>query len=366
MGAAALLGVASALAAAVPRRAAAADEVEAVRFAYEAPAACPDAEGFVEEVRARTTRFRIVQSGSGLRSFEVRIAVETNGITGTVRVVDGTGVVSARTVEGAQCEDVAKTLAFVTAISIDPKALPGHDAPPATTTSTPPPGPENETEVPAPPSSASLAPPASTPGPLPRPTIATAAPQEAVALQAAPSPAAQTWHATVGVGASAQGLGAPGALFGETAFVGLALDTQSIWSPELRIGAAQTSSGTLGADPGSVSLAWIVARADACPLRWPAQGRLAARPCLTADVGALSASASDGVQHAQSVVRPWGTLGARALVEWEPVGPLFIGAEVSLSAALQRDQFYVAPTPTVYQAPVVLPAGTLELGVRFP
>ncbi len=41
----------------------------------------------------------------------------------------------------------------------------------------------------------------------------------------------------------------------------------------------------------------------------------------TADVGVVSASAVQ-VQHAQSHVRPWETLGALALVEWEPLAPL--------------------------------------------
>jgi hypothetical protein len=72
------------------------------------------------------------------------------------------------------------------------------------------------------------------------------------------------------------------------------------------------------------------------------------------------------VQHAQSPVRPWGTLGGLALAEWEPFRPLFVGAELSLSAPLQRDQFYVAPAPTVYQAPALVPAGAIELGVQFP
>jgi hypothetical protein len=350
----ALLLAASGVAAAVPGRASA-EDVEAVRFAYDAPPACPDAEAFVKEVRARTTRFRVVESGTGLRSFEVHIVGAPSRFRGTVRVVDGTGVASARTVDGAQCDDVAKTLAFVTAISIDPKALPAHDAPGS------PPSAEQAQGTPAPPP-ASAAPPASAGVPASQPAIATAAPQEALAQ---PPPAPAAWHVALGVGAFAQGLAAPGPVVGEAAFVGVAWDAQQVWSPELRIGVAQASSSALDANPGSVSLAWIVARADACPVRWPPRGPFAARPCLTADVGALSASAA-GVQHAQSPVRPWGTLGALALAEWEPIRPLLVGAEVSLSAPVQRDQFYVQPTSAVYQAPAVVPAGALELGVRFP
>jgi hypothetical protein len=369
-----VLFVTSGLAVGVPGRASAGD-VEPVQFAYSAPSTCPDAEAFVKEVRARTARFRIIEGGPGLRSFEVRIAAAPNGFTGMLRVVDRTGAVSARSVERPQCDDVAKTLALVTAISIDPEAASGSDAPASatSTSATPSADPASATLAAAPlattpPSSPSSPSPANANPPLPRATIATAAPQEAVAQQAAsPAPPPRSWQATVGVGAFAQGLAAPGAVVGEAAFAGLALEGPSVWSPELRIGAAQASSGSIAASPGSLNLAWIVARVDACPLRWPARGPLAVRPCLTADVGALSASVIH-VPTPQSPVRPWGTLGALALGEWEPAGPLFLAAELSLSTPLQRDQFYVGPqpAPTVYQAPLFVPAGALEMGVRFP
>lgn len=87
---------------------------------------------------------------------------------------------------------------------------------------------------------------------------------------------------------------------------------------------------------------------------------------MTADVGAVSASAS-GIPNAQSHVRPWGTVGLLALGEWLPPGPLFLDAELSLSAALQRDQFrVVAPVQTVYQAPFLVPGAALDVGVHFP
>jgi hypothetical protein len=138
-----------------------------------------------------------------------------------------------------------------------------------------------------------------------------------------------------------------------------------VWSPELRLGPAVAWSGDLLASPASATLAWLVGRADACPLRWPASGSFAARPCVTADVGAVSASAT-GVPHPQSHVRPWGTVGLLALAEWWPAGPIFLDAQVSLSAALQRDQFYIAPTPVVYQAPSLVPGAALDVGVHFP
>ncbi|HEX8791042.1 MAG TPA: hypothetical protein VF765_08810 [Polyangiaceae bacterium] len=356
---------ACAVAAVVPGLASAGD-VEPVLFRYDAPATCPDAEAFVKEVRARTARFQIVQSGEGLRSFEVRVGGTDGRFSGTVRVVDARGALSSRTVDGERCDDVAKALALVTAISIDPKALAAPSltaAPAGETTATPTSPAQPPAPAPAPPAAAPSA--AEPPPPRPpesRPTIATAASQEASTQQvAAPSRPS----VTVGLGAFAQSLLAPGPVAGAAAFVGIAFDTGRLWSPELRLGPAVAWSGDLLVSPASATLTWIVARADACPLRWPASGPFAARPCVTADVGAVSVSAS-GIPNAQSKVRPWGTVGLLALAECWPSGPLFLDAELSLSAALQRDQFFVAPTPVVYQAPSLVPAGALNVGVHFP
>jgi len=54
------------------------------------------------------------------------------------------------------------------------------------------------------------------------------------------------------------------------------------------------------------------------------------------------------------------------LFEWALAGPLVLSLEGALSAPLVREQFFVAPVPNVYQAPVVVAGGDLGLGVRFP
>jgi len=345
---------------------ASAGDIEPVRFRYDAPATCPDAEAFVKEVRARTARFQIVESGADLRSFEIRIAGAANRFSGTVRVVNSMGAVSTRTVDGDRCEDVARALALVTAISIDPKALAEpsvSSTPPGDATTAPAPGVQGPAPAAAPPATPLATVPPPWKPPEGRPTIATAAPQEAVAQQIPTPP--RPWQLTFGLGAFAQSLSAPGPVVGGAAYVGIAFDTGRVWSPELRLGPAMAWSGDLNAGPGSASLAWIVARADACPLKWPASGPFAARPCVTADVGAVSASAVS-VPNPQSHVRPWESLGVLALAEWWPSGPLFLDAELSLSVALQRDEFFIAPQRDVYQAPLFVPGGALDVGVHFP
>ena len=357
----ALLFLASSFVLGAPCRAWA-DQAEAVRFTYVAPQVCPDAEAFVKEVHARTTRFQIVGFGDGLRSFEVVIAQAGNNFRGSVRVLDGGGAASLRTVDGSDCEDVGRTLALVTALSIDPKALSSEsDTSPPTVAAPPAPAPVASDARPTPPEPPPPSPPSAAP-------VVTQPARPPMDEKPAPRPTAQSsrgWRMDVVGGAYLQGVDAPSAVIGGAVLVGLTLGGEGALSPAFRIGVARASSGPIDANPGQATFAWTVGRAEICPVRWPARGAVDLRPCLAGDFGVVSASAT-GVSNPQSHARPWETVGALALAEWEPLAPLFVVAELSLETPLERDRFFVAPSPVVYQAPVFVPAGAIALGVRFP
>jgi hypothetical protein len=346
-----------ALAMAIASSDALAEEIEPLRFGYSAPPICPDGEAFVKDVHARTTRFEIVGAGDDLRSFSVRIVPQGGEFLGEMRVVDRRGQLTVRTVSAARCDEVASALAFITSISIDPKA----------SATPPPPAPPSSPSPPAPDPSTPSAPPSVEP-----PAVISPAPARADASvetpPVAPAPHGwrrNGWHLTAGVAASAQGLGAPSAVIGDSVFLGIAIDTNRLFSPEVRLAVTRASSGNLDAGPGHANLTWTVAHVEACPVRWPARGSLDFRPCAEGDLGALAA-VTVGVPRGQSRTRPWGALGGLARVEWVPFEPLVLGAEVSLSAPLVREVFFVAPTPAVYQAPAVVAEGGLALGMRFP
>jgi hypothetical protein len=169
----------------------------------------------------------------------------------------------------------------------------------------------------------------------------------------------------VGLGASAQSLAAPGAVFGDSLFLAFAADTDRVLSPEVRVEAARSSSGTLAAVQGSATLQWTVGRVELCPVRLPPRGPLDARPCLGGDAGIISASPV-GIPRSQSQARAWGSAGALVRVEWVPFEPLMLDAEFALSTPFAREHFYVAPTDVVYQAPLLVATGAIALGVRFP
>lgn len=332
---------------------AATDPPELVHIVYDAPSACPDVESFVKEVRARTPRFQLTDEPIDVRSFRIAIAAADARFAGEMRVVDREGKVTVRSVEGTSCDEVATTLAFVVALSIDPSALSAMPpkvagdgrAPPAPIVQ-PPPLPESTPALPSPPT-------ASVPG---APTT------EATAKTFA------QWRAIAGVAASLDALAAPGVVVGEAAFLGVTLDRRAVLSPVLRLGVARAESGAVGG-PGEASFTWTLARLELCPIRWPSEGPLVVRPCVRGDAGSLAASTSSSVHDAQSPVRPWGALGGLAALEWAPFKPLVVELDASLSLPLVREIFYIAPlapSSRIYQAPSWVPGGTLVLGVRFP
>jgi hypothetical protein len=333
---------------------AATDAPELVHVLYDAPGACPDVESFVKEVRARTSRFQLTDEPVEVRSFRIAIAAANARFVGEMRVVDREGKVAVRSVEGTSCDEVATTLAFVVALSIDPSALASR-----------PPGVEGDERAsprpivrpPPPPESNAV---------LPSPPIASV---PAPAREGATANTSTQWRATAGVAASLDALAAPGVVVGEAAFLGVTLDRHAVLSPVLRLGGARAESGAVDAGSGQASFTWTLARLELCPIRWPAEGPLAVRPCVRGDAGTLAASTSSSVHDAQSPVRPWRALGGLAALEWAPFKPLVVEAQASLSLPLVREIFYIAPfapSRSVYQAPSWVPGGTLVLAVRFP
>jgi hypothetical protein len=330
---------------------AASDEPELVHIRYDAPPVCPDIESFVKEVRARTSRFQLTDDSVEVRTFRIAITATQARFAGQMRVVDREGKVTLRSVEGTSCDEVVTTLAFVVALSLDPSAL----------SSMPPEAEEDEPAVPAPIVPAPAPPESATPPTTPP----TASSPRAANKEPAARPLAQ-WRALAGVAASVDALGAPGLVVGEAAFLGAVLDRHAVLSPVVRLGVARAETGALAAGAGHASFTWTVARLDLCPLRWPAEGLLAVRPCVRGDAGSLAASTSSSVHDAQSPARPWGALGGFAALEWAPLKPLTVEVEASLSCPLVRETFYIAPSPSVYQAPSWVPGGALVLGGRFP
>jgi hypothetical protein len=61
---------------------------EAVRLQYTAPAECPDATSFAEQVRERTARGRFAEPSELARTFNVRLVADARGFSGDVDFLD--------------------------------------------------------------------------------------------------------------------------------------------------------------------------------------------------------------------------------------------------------------------------------------
>src|SRR5262249_5601619 len=108
---------------------------------------------------------------------------------------------------------------------------------------------------------------------------------------------------------------------------------------------------------------WTALRADACPLELRASERFSARPCLTASIGALFASAV--IQHPENREVFWSTLGAGLQLSFRLTRALQLDAASGLDAPLVHDHFHFRPSTPVYEVPASMEYAALGFAVRF-
>ena len=100
-----------------------ADAREPIRIQYQAPAACPSASSFLDDVLARTPRARAAAAGELARVFQVNVVSRRGESFGEISVTRPSDSMPVRLSAVGKCENVLKTLAQFAAISIDPSAL---------------------------------------------------------------------------------------------------------------------------------------------------------------------------------------------------------------------------------------------------
>src|SRR5271170_628096 len=132
---------------AVPSRAV---EPEPVHFSYSAQPECPSEDEFLDAVARDGGLLDRVGSQLSARGFAVRLTTGERAV-GRLVVTGIDGREAARTIEGERCEDVARSLAVLVALSLDPK--------PTSPPSLPPPRPWGEPSGPADRSHVDLEPP---------------------------------------------------------------------------------------------------------------------------------------------------------------------------------------------------------------
>jgi hypothetical protein len=224
---------------------------ESVRFSYQAPASCPNEADFAGTVASDGGRLAPAE-GAEARSFQVDLVPggdRTGTVTGRLVVRDRDGHASTRTIHGARCEEVARSLAVLVSLALE--ADPAEAAPA-----------ESGSPSASPSSASSTTPPQTSAVPAPALDRATWPERDA---SPAPTDDAVPLPAGWRIGASAQGavwgLGS-GVGVGAAAYVDVVHDVPDLAAFALRIGAEADTT-----NPNAMGVSRRIIRLDACPWR---------------------------------------------------------------------------------------------------
>jgi hypothetical protein len=135
------------------------------------------------------------------------------------------------------------------------------------------------------------------------------------------------------------------------------------WLPALRVGATFSSLDVV-ASPARAAVTWRLVQVDACPWRAAFSTWWTLRPCASVEGGVLDISA-EGVADARSLSRPWVAAAARARSTWTPIDAVEVGVEAAVLFPLLRDDFKVAPSLSLFQAPAAALGFGISVGMRF-
>lgn len=308
---------------------------DAVRFQYDAPAACPDATSFTARVRQRTTRGREAVAGELARSFNVRVASDPRGFVGAIEFLDDAGAQVSRRVRGEQCEAVVDSLALITALALD--ATLHEEEPPE-------------------------AQPAGPTKPVVVEPVPAAVPARVVASPGPPLRPAERWLRSARIGVSAgydTDIEAPRfGLLGQ-------LDWRSNWS--LRF-APHFASSESTVDAGRRAELRIVGLESSVCYGLLRSDDFMVSPCVGLDLGSLRAEGqkSEQLPTASGDSIFWASAGPELRLAWEPELPFWLELQGALGFPLvaRRFTFHAPPAP-VYEVPRFTQAFGVASGVRF-
>ena len=308
---------------------------EAVRLQYAAPAACPDATRFVEQVRERTPRWRLAEPGELARTFTITVVADARGFSGNIELLDESGTSVSRRVPGEQCDAVVSSLALITALSLDASLRSDEDEPAAAAASPPPT--------------------AATP-PTPKVPPASSGPVSPTRVMRRSLDSARV-GLLAGYGSAQTGvrLGLVGELVWRSALA-LRLTAHYSWH-ELTVDAGR--SAKLRAPGLAASL---------CPRRFRS-GAWVLAACAAFDLGSLRAVGvrSERLTSVRADAIWWASAGAELGVAWEPGPPFWVELRGAVEFPLRAGyQFrFENPSALAYRVPYVAGSAAIVSGLRF-
>lgn len=330
--------------------------VEPIVVEYAADDACLREEAFFSGVRRYTKRWTAVEEGEGLRRFHVTLERRPGGWAGSLVITMPDGQTSRREIPGPDCEAVARGLAIVVVLAIDPaaKVL----------------GPPSEEELADDPAPASApAPPVDSPPASP--------PLDVVPLERRRkrrAPPSVPGRPRLGLVFSVEGRAeaTSGVVRSALPVIGVAFDARvhvaalPPWlSPSFAVGVRQSLPTEIGVRSGSSVFTWTAATFRLCPVHITAfRDRLDVAPCGELDVGVLDADARD-LPQARSTSNRWLGRGASMRLSYRLTRSWSAGAGFLVTVPATRDRFTLATGELISQAAAVGVTGGLAIEMRF-
>lgn len=315
-------------------RAAEGEPTERIRLTYEAPSTCPPETVFAGQLRARTSRAEIVESGEE-RSFAISVKAGDRGALRGRLDIRANERSYVREVDGRTCDEVVAALALIAALAIDPHASTKAVA----ALEIPPPEPVAPLVVEE------------------RPFAFGPSAIDALArpLERAPRPIAKSGGVAMTVGGDVTLR--TGLLPANTPLVGVAVgvaadeSSRSVLSPSAFV-TASTSLGDLRATSGGAAakVSWLGARSSLCPVRFALSQTWDVRPCAAFELGRMRAR-SEGLSDPQADDRLWFAVGGSLFFQWNVARHVLLAAHGAVLAPIRQDRFYAGPSTTLFEVP---------------
>ena len=288
---------------------------EVIALDFEASPECPTRGDFVDNVRQRTSTWQ--ENGDAKRMAIVRLEKTPNGAgRGTLTMVEGGDSEEPRVIEGADCEEAARALSFVLALTVDPSAV---DRP----------------RVPA---------------------VTPAAEAEEEDEKEDPSkPPRLKW--STGVLGEGLELDTPSRVLA----LGLFGELRPLSWIAVRLAVHRTTAATFSAN--NASLRWTFVRAEPC-IGALTLGPLSFRPCTYLDLGALS---GDGGAARLSIAttRPWSVLGTSGRLELALSRRIELELALHVGVPLTQDRLSYVESDPFFETPIVVGSLTAGASIRF-
>jgi hypothetical protein len=335
---------------------------------YWAAPSCPDAAALAQAIESRTPG--AVQQGPEVAAAKLRVELREDG-TSTLWIDLPEGS-SRREFPQAACADALASIAVIASMVLEADASERVATAQTLMDRVAPTAPSAE---PTTPSAPAIGPPvAAAPVDAPPPAAPPAppAPRSNRARELAPATGPSRLRFAVAAGALLESAVASDAPLGASAGVTAWLEPRqpSPWLPSIRLEAIATLPATVQASPGDVKLGLVAGRLHVCPLRLPVVASLQLVPCLTGDLGVLSARGTGKTVNPRQPTMPWVALGGTLRAQLALGRTLGVESWLGLRGLARSDTFVFGSPDSrglpAYQVPSWSLGAGLGLSLALP